>query len=233
MMPSFFRPTRGAVRLNAFCIDPEPLRADLRHLERQTEWRALKDGERWSQIVLLKNDSRHPALSECPGLESAIAALPSRVLDACLKRLGPGGFVHEHRDITGAAPLGVVRVHVPIETDPDAEFYVNGTRLFLRAGEAWILDTSYRHRVANRSLVPRVHLVVDVELNRSLSALLPKRDARDGLHDLFFWLFCSFKGIAHLTEPLHLYRLVRSAIQQRISGKSTLPPGGSRDTAIR
>lgn len=232
MIPSSFRPTRGAVRLNAFCLNPGPLRADLRHLEQLTEWRVLKDGERWSQIVLLKDGSRHPALSECPGLERAITALPSRVLDACLKRLGPGGFVHEHRDLTGAAPMGVVRVHVPIETDPDAEFYVNGTRLFLRAGEAWILDTSYRHRVANRSLVPRVHLVIDVELNPSLRTLLPKRDARDGLHDLFFWLFCSFKGIVHLTEPFHLYRLVRSAIRQRLSGKSTLPPGGSRDTAI-
>ena len=220
---SWYRPTRGAVRLNALYINPEPLQADLRLLEQAVDWKLLKDGEHWAQIVLLKNEFRHPVLNACPALERAIAGLPSRTVDACLKLLGPGGFVHEHRDITGAAPMGVVRLHVPIVTDPDVEFHVNGKRLLLGPGEAWILDTSYRHRVANLSVVRRVHLVVDMELDRSLRALLPKRDGWDRLHDMYFWLFCFFKGIVHIAEPRHLYRLVRSVIQQRLLRKSTLP----------
>lgn len=120
----FYRPTRGAIRLNALYIDPEPLRADLRHIVQTVEWKVLKYGEHWAQIVLLRDEFRHPLLTTCPALERAIAGLPSRAVDACLKLLGPGGFVHEHRDMTGAVPMGVVRLHVPIVTHTDAEFYV-------------------------------------------------------------------------------------------------------------
>jgi hypothetical protein len=112
---------------------------------------------------------------------------------------------------------------VPIVTDPDVEFEVNGKRLFLRRGEAWILDTSYRHRVANKSVVPRVRLVVSLELDRSLRALLPRPDVWDRLHDAGFWLLCVGKALAHMAEPRHLYRLVRSVVRQRILWKSTLP----------
>jgi Aspartyl/Asparaginyl beta-hydroxylase len=41
----------------------------------------------------------------------------------------------------------VLRLQVPIVTDPGVEFYVNGRRVPLQPGEAWVLDTSYRHRV--------------------------------------------------------------------------------------
>ena len=218
----FYRPTRGAIRLNALYIDPEPLRADLRHIVQTVEWKVLKYGEHWAQIVLLRDEFRHPLLTTCLALERAIAGLPSRPLDACLKLLGPGGFVLEHRDMTGAVPMGVVRLHVPIVTHTDAEFYVNGKRLFLGPGEAWILDTSYRHRVANNSPVQRVHLVVDLELNRSLRALLPKRDMYNRLHDMQFWLLCVVKGMVHLAEPQLLLRLVRWVVRLRVKRKSTL-----------
>ena len=221
--PSFHRPTRGAIRLDALRLDPEPLQADVRRLEHTVQWTPHKDGEHWAQITLLKNEYRHPALKACPAIDGAIAALPSRPLDACLKLLGPGGFVHEHRDITGASPMGAVRLIVPIVTDPDVEFEVNGKRLFLRPGEAWFLDTSYRHRVANKSLVPRVHLVVSLELGPSLRALLPRPDVWDHLHAAGFWLLCVGKAFAHMAEPRHLYRLVRSVVRQRILRKSTLP----------
>ena len=221
--PSFHRPTRGAIRLDALRLDPEPLQADVRRLEHTVEWAPQKDGEHWAQITLLKNEDRHPALKACSAIDRAIATLPSRPLDACLKLLGPGGFVPEHRDITGASPLGAIRLIVPIVTHPDVEFEVNGKRLFLRPGEVWLLDTSYRHRVANKSGVPRVHLIVSLELDRSLRALLPRRDVRDRLHDAGFWLLCVGKALAHMAEPRHLYRLVQSVVRQRIVRKSTLP----------
>jgi hypothetical protein len=217
------RPTRGAIRLDALSLDPAPLQADVQRLVATDKWRRLKDGEHWDQLVLVKDDFREPLLRDCPGLTCAIAGLPSRVVDACLKRLGPGGFVHEHRDLVGAAPMGVVRLHVPIVTHPDVEFYVRGKRLFLRPGEAWILDTSYRHSVANRSDVHRVHLVVDLELDQTLRALLPRRDGWDSLHALEFWLFCAWKGFAHFSEPRHLQRLVRSFMEHRFKGRSMLP----------
>ena len=220
---SFYRPTRGAIRLDKLRLDVEPLQADVRRIEQTAEWKPLKDGRHWSQIVLLKNEFRDPVLSSCPALERALAALPSRVLDACLKLLAPGGFVHEHRDITGASPMGVLRLHVPIVTDPGVEFYVNDRRVPLQPGEAWVLDTSYRHRVANNSTVRRVHLVVDVQLDRSLRALLPARDVWDRLHDVHFWLLCVLKGIVHIAKPRHLRSYLRLFVKQRIMHRSTLP----------
>ena len=59
--PSFWRPTRGAVRLNAL-FNPEPLQVDLRHLEQAVDWSVLKDGQHWARIVLLRNEFRHPVL---------------------------------------------------------------------------------------------------------------------------------------------------------------------------
>jgi hypothetical protein len=204
-------------------LDAEPLQADVRRIEQTVEWKPLKDGRHWSQIVLLKNEFRDPVLSSCPALERALAAVPSRVLDAGLKLLAPGGFVHEHRDITGASPMGVLRLHVPIVTDPGVEFYVNGRRVDLQPGEAWVLDTSYLHRVANNSTVRRVHLVVDVELDRSLRALLPARDVWDRLHVVHFWLLCVLKGIGHIAKPRHLRSYLRLFVEQRIMHRSTLP----------
>jgi aspartyl/asparaginyl beta-hydroxylase (cupin superfamily) len=204
-------------------LDPAPLEVDVQRLSATDKWRRLKDGAHWDQLVLVKDDFREPLLSDCPGLASAIEELPSRVVAACLKRLGPGGFVNEHRDLVGAAPMGVVRLHVPIVTHPDVEFCVNGRRLYLRPGSAWILDTSYRHRVANRSSVHRVHLVVDLELDRAMCRLLPRRDGWDKLHTLYFWLFCAWKGVRHSSDPRHLGRLVSAAVAQRYKRQSLLP----------
>ena len=71
-------------------------------------------------------------------------------------------------------------------------------------------------------LVQRVHLVVDLELNRSLRALLPKRDMYDRLHDMQFWLLCVVKGMVHLAEPQLLLRLIRWVVRLRVKRKSTL-----------
>ena len=125
-------------------------KADLQHLEHTVEWRALKDGQHWAQIVLLKDEFRHPVLSTCPALERAIVALPSRVLDGCLKLLAPGGFVHEHRDISGAAPMGVVRLHVPIVTGPRRRVLREWKAIVLRSWRGvdlgYVLSTSSRQQ---------------------------------------------------------------------------------------
>jgi hypothetical protein len=206
--------------LDRLRLDPEPLQADVRRIDQTAEWKPSKDGRHWSQLVLVKNEFGNPVLSSCPALARALDALKSRVLDGCLKLLAPGGFVHEHRDIT---PMGVLRLHVPVVTAPGVEFCVNSRRVLLQPGEAWDLDTSYRHRVANNSTVRRVHLVVDVELDRSLRALLPARDVWDRLHDVHFWLLCVIKGIVHIAKPRYLRSYLRLFVEQRLKHRSTLP----------
>ena len=219
-LPRFDRPTRGAVRLNILQIDPQPLEVELVNV--QHAWKAMSQGHDWAQIVIANGDHRHPILKSCRAITRVIDSFPSRVVYATLKSLGPGGWIHEHRDFKGSVPLGLVRLHVPIATHPDVEFYVNGIRMYLGPGEVWNVDTSYPHRVANNSTVSRVHLVVDVELNDEMRALLPKRDIRDRLHATHFWLVCCLRGAVRLVTPRVLFRRIRELIQLRILRKSAI-----------
>ena len=54
-----------------------------------------------------------------------------------------------------------LRIHIPVITNPDVGFTCNGQTIHMAAGECWILDSFYRHAVANRGGELRVHLVLD------------------------------------------------------------------------
>ena len=216
------RPTRGAVRWKHITCDPERLQADLQLLEQAVDWTGLPFGSSWSEIVLLQDNYRHPLLDRCPAIAGVIERLPSRALDACLKQLSPGGAIPSHRDITGGSPMGVMRVHIPIRTHQEVQFYVNERQLCLGLGDVWLLDTSYRHRAVNRSDVSRVHLVVDLELDDALQALLPPRDGWDRLHDVFFWFLCCWKGLTRLGRPRALAEQIVAVIRLRVFRRSAL-----------
>jgi len=81
---------------------------------------------------------------------------------ARLMLLDPGGGCKFHRD----APewLYLVRLHIPIVTNPGCFFEVEGVgKQHLDAdGRAYFIDTTYSHRVSNEGSSRRVHLVVDI-----------------------------------------------------------------------
>jgi mannose-6-phosphate isomerase-like protein (cupin superfamily) len=54
---------------------------------------------------------------------------------------------------------------VPLTTNPDVEFVHRGERVDMAPGEAWYLNFSEPHRVANRGDTPRVHLLIDCVVN--------------------------------------------------------------------
>ena len=67
---------------------------------------------------------------------------------------------------------GTVRLHIPVVTNPDVEFYLNGSRVLLEAGSAWYLRLSDPHRVHNNGDRDRIHMVVDTAVNDWLKGLL-------------------------------------------------------------
>lgn len=69
--------------------------------------------------------------------------------------------------------MGQLRLHVPITTNPEVQFFLDAHRLDLKAGECWYLDFSLPHWIENRGATDRVHLVIDCELNGWLRDLLP------------------------------------------------------------
>jgi hypothetical protein len=103
-----------------------------------------------------------PVLASCPRVAEALSRLRCPVRSARLLRLAPGGVIDEHCDSDLSYERGDVRLHVVLTTGPAVEFYVDGERAMMDAGECWYLDLSRPHRVANRGNTDRIHLVVDV-----------------------------------------------------------------------
>jgi len=88
--------------------------------------------------------------------------------------LDKGASLHRHRDMHGNLLFGVVRIHIPIKTNPSAFMFVGNKRYHLPLGTAWVLDTSQVHALENSGDDNRVHLVIDVTRAPETEALFPK-----------------------------------------------------------
>lgn len=107
----------------------------------------------------------------CPYISQIVAEIGApRVLRVRLMKLRAGGVISPHRDYF--ADPSLVRLHVPIVTDADAEFKIRGRCQRLEAGSLYFTNVRQEHEAANRSSRDRVHLVIDVEAPLSLQDLV-------------------------------------------------------------
>ena len=113
-----------------------------------------------------------PLLARTPFFREVLAQFRCPLHAVRLMRLTPGSIIKPHRDHDLAAEWGAARIHVPITTNPDVEFLLNGTPLTMRPGEAWYLRLADEHAVANRGTTDRVHLVIDCIADDWLAAML-------------------------------------------------------------
>lgn len=169
-----------------FGFDPAPLAADIAALERG-DWtehfvKQNYEGE-WSVLPLrAPATAKHPIQmiypapgvhefvdtawrERMPAVSAAIDAFRCPVRVARLMRLASGSVIKEHEDLDLDVAEGFARVHVPIVTNADVDFRLNGERVILAPGEAWYLRLADRHSVANRGETARIHLVIDLEVN--------------------------------------------------------------------
>jgi aspartyl/asparaginyl beta-hydroxylase (cupin superfamily) len=91
-------------------------------------------------------------------------------------RLKAGSVIKEHTDYKLGYEDGEIRLHIPVATNPDVEFALNGERIEMREGECWYNNFNLPHRVANRGQTDRIHLVIDCEINDWLRAILLEAD---------------------------------------------------------
>jgi len=112
------------------------------------------------------------ALAACPYFQEVLAAFQCPLKSVRLLRLAAGSIIREHSDFDLGEQLGEVRLHVPVVTNAQVEFYLAGKRVAMYAGESWYLDLSLPHRVQNRGGSERVHLVLDCVLNEWLYDLI-------------------------------------------------------------
>lgn len=113
-----------------------------------------------------------PWLQRSPYLREVLAAFPSPLLTVRLMRLDAGSRIKPHSDPDLDAALGQARLHVPITSNPDVVFWLNGTRVVMQPGEAWYVRLSDTHSIDNHGTSARVHLVIDCTVDAALGAML-------------------------------------------------------------
>ena len=112
-------------------------------------------------------------LERCSYVKQALASFECELETARFLRLGPGSSIREHRDHKLGYEDGVVRLHIPVVTNPQVTFILGGDPVQMQPGEAWYLNLNLPHSVKNESSDNRVHFVVDCILNDWLSSLFP------------------------------------------------------------
>lgn len=173
-------------------FDAEFLKADLRricadewvaHFNKgyyEGEWKGLalrSTTGKASQLYRAPDDTREVTdtviLTKCPYFRQVLGAFKCPILTARLLSLSPGSKIREHQDYFLGFEDGMIRIHIPIVTDKQVEFFVGNQRLEMMEGEAWYIDFSRPHRVSNTSDKDRVHLVLDCAVNDWLAGMVP------------------------------------------------------------
>ena len=115
------------------------------------------------QPYALENKCQDPVLYSL--VEPVIKMLEKlhngKVGKALFIRLPAGKVVDAHNDV-GEYLHTVRRTHIPITTNPDVEFTIDGETKLLNVGEIWEINNNKLHAVANKGTTDRVHLLIDV-----------------------------------------------------------------------
>jgi quercetin dioxygenase-like cupin family protein len=168
-------------------VDPAPLVADLDRFDDQWWHRhagPYHDGA-WESVSLWspRGDpfeqrskggtfAATPALAVAPAIRQVMDLFPCDRNRIRLMRLRPGGRILRHSDPLHTIDPRLVRLHVPIVTNPDVWFSVNDQRVEMRPGEVWHVDVRFPHAVENRGASTRVHLVLDLVRNPDIDQWL-------------------------------------------------------------
>ena len=115
-----------------------------------------------------------PLLAATPYFRAVLAGFACPLQAVRLMRLAPGSLIKEHTDHALAFEAGTVRIHIPVTTNAEVDFRLNGVRCTMPAGSSWYLRLSDPHSVANRGASERVHMVIDAVVNDWVAALFER-----------------------------------------------------------
>ncbi len=102
-----------------------------------------------------------------------------------LLKLNAGAFIKEHTDAELYFEKGEIRLHIPVITHDDVEFYSDRERISMKEGECWYINFNLPHHINNKSNINRIHLVIDAESNDWIKNIflaetaLPKKEIEE------------------------------------------------------
>jgi len=112
-------------------------------------------------------------LARCAGVQRVLEVFQCPIGAVRFLKLAPGSKIKEHRDYELTVESGQARVHVPVLTNSEVDFFLDADRMEMKPGECWYLNFSLPHWIHNRGETDRIHLVIDCEINEWLRSLLP------------------------------------------------------------
>ncbi|MRX39926.1 aspartyl/asparaginyl beta-hydroxylase domain-containing protein [Flavobacterium sp. LC2016-23] len=145
---------------------------------------------KWTSVALMSKDGKSDSIFALSNAGDEM--MHTEILDSCtyfkeildnfhfektavrLLQLAVGAEIKPHSDHCLGYEDGSFRLHIPIITNPDVEFILDGKRLIMNEGECWYIDANFTHSVANRGNQDRIHLVIDGIRNDWTDALFYK-----------------------------------------------------------
>ena len=104
-------------------------------------------------------------LDNSPYLKKVLQSFCCPLQAVRLLKLHAGSTIKAHRDTELNFENGEIRLHIPVLTHPEVEFFLEGERMNLQEGECWYMNFNLLHSINNNSPVNRVHLVIDAVVN--------------------------------------------------------------------
>lgn len=109
-----------------------------------------------------------------PYLGEIVDAIPAPKGCVRLMALGPGAQSPRHCDTKLGLPWGMVRLHAPVVTLPEATLSFGTDTYTWQPGSLWYADFTRLHQVQNRGTSTRIHLVIDCLVTERLMELFPE-----------------------------------------------------------
>ena len=106
-----------------------------------------------------------PILQDCKYFQQVLTTFYCPFSSVRLLRLAAGAYIKPHRDFQSGYEDDFFRLHVPILTNAEVNFTLDGQRLLMQPGECWYTNVNYIHSVSNEGSTDRVHLVIDGQRN--------------------------------------------------------------------
>lgn len=119
-----------------------------------------------------------PHLEKCDYIQQVMAGFGEVLGRSRLMQLAPGCEVSSHVDFNYHWYTRV-RIHIPVVTNPDVQFYCGADSLHMAAGQCWIFDSWRRHNVVNNGSEARVHLVIDAAGSSKFWQMVRQMEALD------------------------------------------------------
>lgn len=179
-------------RSNAFKLpiyfDTEPLQEELKRISADL-WQPFLSNHTatyWKGVAFRSSDATpttlttgkvyfdSPLMEELPSFRKVIKFFQCDLKRVRLSKLEPGGIIGKHTDILPGEKISEVRMQLPIVTNKRALFTIENSQVRMRSGELWYLDVSKEHSVENNGTQPRIHLIIDCEINEWVKKQIPE-----------------------------------------------------------